>query len=58
LEEEYPKPNNKGWEEQYRYAKAFEDAAASIVQNLVAMRANYIELTKREKDETVSDLET
>jgi hypothetical protein len=49
LEEEYPKPNKKGWEEQYRYARAYEAAAADIVEYIVGLKNQHTHLLEQEK---------
>jgi hypothetical protein len=54
LEQEYPKPNRRGWEEKYRYAKAYERAAADIVEYLVSLRSNYEMLVKKENEKEKS----
>lgn len=52
LEEEYPKPNKKGWEEQYRYAKAYETAAAEIVKYIHSLTSAHESMIEKENDET------
>ena len=50
LEEEYPAPNKRGWEERYRYARAYEKASVAIVNFWIGLRSQYERLCKQEKD--------
>ena len=52
LGKEYPKPNKRGWEEQYRYARAYEHAAADVVKYLVSLKDQLEYLNEKERDQT------
>ena len=52
LDQEFPKPNKRGWEERYRYAKAYEKAATDIM-GFVGSLSNRLEaLNDKEQDKT------
>ena len=55
LEQEYPKPDTDGWEEKYRYAHAYEQVAAEIVQFVSGLSSQHDMLVEKEKDETDLD---
>ena len=54
LDKEYPKPDKPGWEDQYRYAKAYEAAAAEIVNFLISLKSSLAMLNEKEKSATTS----
>lgn len=52
LDQEYPKPNKKGWEHQYIYAKALEEQSAELIQFIMSLKSQYEAILEREKDKT------
>lgn len=38
------------WQDKYRYAKAYEQVAADIINLLVGLRSQYISLLEKEKE--------
>jgi hypothetical protein len=50
LREAYPTPNKRGWEDKYRYAKAYEKASEDIVNFWIGLRSQFEMLCKQEKD--------
>jgi hypothetical protein len=51
LDKEYPLPNKKGWEEQYRYAKALEKASEIVIAYFTGLNSQYTMLLEKEKSE-------
>ena len=50
LDKEYPSPQVKGWEEQYRYAKALEQASSVFINFLTRTEKEAENIEQREKD--------
>ena len=54
LDKEFPKPNHKGWEAEYQYAKAYEVAASDIVRFFVSLKSQFDQLVEKEKQKETS----
>lgn len=51
LEQEYPKPVGELWQDQYRYAKAYEQVSADIINYLVGLKNQNTSLLEKEKED-------
>lgn len=49
LDKEYPDPKQPGWEDQYKYAKALEQASSVFINFLLRLENEGNELSERIK---------
>ena len=54
LDKEFPKPDHKGWEEEYRYAKAYAECAKDIIGYIIQLKDQMEMLVQKEKEEEPS----
>lgn len=54
LDQEYPKPVGEEWQDKYRYAKAYEQVAADLVNYFISLKSQYISLLEKEKEKETS----
>lgn len=50
LEVEYPKPVGTKWQEQYRYARAYEQASSDMIKFLVGLKEQLKSITEKENE--------
>lgn len=51
LDQEYPKPVGPEWQDQYRWAKAYESVAADVVEFFIGLKNQGTILAEKEKEE-------
>jgi hypothetical protein len=52
LDQAYPKPNKKGWEQQYIYAKALDEQSTELIEFIKSLRSQGEAVAEQEKDKT------
>lgn len=57
MDQEYPQPDQPGWENKYRYAKGLEQASTDLIRFFEGLDSQYIALSQKEKDveESIDD---
>ena len=56
LDKEYPKPVGTKWQDEYRYAKAFETACVTIV-NFWKSKKDQLKMYQEKENETETSIE-
>ena len=57
LEEEYPTPNKRGWEDKYRYARAMEQVSVELLNHWLNLKSEHERLTKLEANDGEPNVE-